>query len=462
MIMKKIYLLSLVFSLFLASCSDILEKVPGTSLPTSEAITTEKDLINAVNGVYSYQATVVGSYAGEFTLFADLRAGDFQSISATNHAGPIYRYQLTKNDDLVYKFYEAFYLSLARLNSVLVASESITGDNVDNLKGELYAMRALYHFDLARLFAKNPSAANLSGLGVVLSDKVFETSYIGTRATLKETYDFILADLNKALPLLSKSKNQGHINYWSALGIRARAYLYSEKNAEALADCKEIIASSPYKLYTRDEYLGVWLKEGTNESMFELLTTSIYNAQRNSIGYFTHADGYGECAATESFKEILDARPTDIRTQLFEEETENGYDGYYPQKYNGRDGQIYVNNPKIIRLSEVYLIAAEAALKAGNAGNTADGAAYYLNLLRKNRIENYVDVASVTLDDILMERRLELFTEGHTAWDYWRNGKSVNNKFVGVVEATDNQAILPIPQTEIEVSGGLLIQNSGY
>lgn len=39
--------------------------------------------------------------------------------------------------------------------------------------------------------------------------------------------------------------------------------------------------------------------------MFELLTTSIYNAQRNSIGYFTHADGYGECAATESFKEIM-------------------------------------------------------------------------------------------------------------------------------------------------------------
>lgn len=46
------------------------------------------------------------------TLFADLRAGDFQSISATNHAGPIYRYQLTKNDGLVYNFYETFYLSL--------------------------------------------------------------------------------------------------------------------------------------------------------------------------------------------------------------------------------------------------------------------------------------------------------------------------------------------------------------
>jgi hypothetical protein len=147
---------------------------------------------------------------------------------------------------------------------------------------------------------------------------------------------------------------------------------------------------------------------------------------------------------------------------LFEEETENKYNGYYPQKYNGRDGQIYVNNPKIIRLSEVYLIAAEAALKTGNAGSAAGGAAYYMNLLRKNRIENYVDVATVTLDDILMERRLELFTEGHTAWDYWRNGKSVNNKYAGVIDANDNQTVLPIPQTEIEVSAGKLVQNTGY
>ena len=105
---------------------------------------------------------------------------------------------------------------------------------------------------------------------------------------------------------------------------------------------------------------------------------------------------------------------------------------------------------------------AEAALKTGNAGSAAGGAAYYMNLLRKNRIENYVDVATVTLDDILMERRLELFTEGHTAWDYWRNGKSVNNKYAGVIDANDNQTVLPIPQTEIEVSAGKLIQNTGY
>ena len=359
---------------------------------------------------------------------------------------------------MVYSFYKLFYNSLARLNNVLAAAENLEGADVDILKGELYAMRALYHFDLARVFAKLPSTTDMNDLGIVLSTEVYPTDYIGTRATLQQTYDQILKDIETALPLLSKDKQTGHINYWGALAIRARAYLYLEKNKEALADCKEIIASSPYKLYTRDEYIGAWDKEGTNEAIFEILVNPNYNAQRNSIGYFTHASGYGECAATESFLEELAKHPGDIRTELFAKETDNGYDGTYPQKYKGRDGQIYVNNPKVVRLSEVYLIAAEAALKAGDTS----AAAGYMNTLRKNRIENYTDVASITLDDILLERRLELFTEGHTAWDAWRNGKSVNNKFVGEVKPGDYRTIMAIPIGEITVSRGQLIQNPGY
>lgn len=454
--MKKIYLIGLACALFTASCDDVLEKTSSTQLPTDEAISSIEDLTNAVNGVYSMQATEVGSYGAEFTLYADLKGGDFQSISDVNHAGPMYRYQMGKYDGLTYNFYYVFYKSLARLNNVLAASETI--ENSEALKGELYALRALYHFDLARLYAKLPATADMGGLGVVLSTEVYPTDYIGTRATLQQTYDQILNDLNTALPLLSKDKQNGHINYWGALAIRARAYLYLGKNAEALNDCKEIIASSPYKLYTRDEYLGVWDKEGTNEAIFEISVTPQYNAQRNSIGYFTHASGYGECAATETFLEELAKHPGDIRTELFAEETDNGYEGTYPQKYKGRDGQIYVNNPKIVRLSEVYLIAAEAALKSGNTS----AAVSYMNTLRQNRIEGYKDVSSVTIDDILLERRLELFTEGHGAWDAWRNGKSVNNKFVGEVKADDYRTVIAIPIDEITISGDLLKQNEGY
>ena len=113
--MKKIYLVGLAFALLTASCDDVLEKTSSTQLPTIDAISSVADLTNAVNGVYEQQATEVGSYGAEFTLLADLRSGDFQSISTVNHAGPMYRYQTGKNDEMVYSFYKLFYNSLARL-----------------------------------------------------------------------------------------------------------------------------------------------------------------------------------------------------------------------------------------------------------------------------------------------------------------------------------------------------------
>ena len=117
------------------------------------------------------------------------------------------------------------------------------------------------------------------------------------------------------------------------------------------------------------------------------------------------------------------------------------------------------NNPKVIRLSEVYLIAAEAALKAGGADPAS-----YINDLRKQRIADYEDVASVTIDDILTERRLELYGEGHNAWDTWRNKKAVTNAQVpaGPINYDDYRTVMPIPVSEINVSNGKLKQNEGY
>ena len=139
--MKKNLLYSAIILFAATSCNDLLEKSPSSSLPSSEAIASEKDLENAINGIYDIQAWAVGSYAGEFTLYADLCAGDFQSMSSVNHAGPMYRYQVDKNHRLAFDFYNVFYSSLARINSVLKSSEGLEGASVTNLTGELYAMR---------------------------------------------------------------------------------------------------------------------------------------------------------------------------------------------------------------------------------------------------------------------------------------------------------------------------------
>ena len=82
--------------------------------------------------------------------------------------------------------------------------------------------------------------------------------------------------------------------------------------------------------------------------------------------------------------------------------------------------------------------------------------------MREKRITGYSDVNTVTLDEILKERRIELSGEGHMAWDMWRNKKSVNNPKVGKIDYTDYRTILPIPQAEINTSHGVIKQNFGY
>ena len=196
--------------------------------------------------------------------------------------------------------------------------------------------------------------------------------------------------------------------------------------------------------------------------MFEILTSSSHNSQCNSIGYYTHSDGYGECAFSTQGYDLLTSNSDDIRSQLIAwEEDEAETAGFYTQKYPGRSGSLYLNNPIVIRLSEVYLIAAEAKVKGGNA-SSSQSASWYINQLRKNRITGYTDVSTVTVDDILTERRLELIAEGHRCWDAWRNGKSIfSPRLNQEIDGSFNRAILPIPKRETDISPDLK-QNPGY
>lgn len=477
--MKKLhYIAAFALGLSAAAC-DVLDKEPSNQWESSTAIQSYDDLVYAVNGVYESQTGAIdngtnyrGSYAGDFTLYADMKGSDYECFGNNNMATDVSRYQATPSGSVsADNFYKRFYLSIARINKVLEGAKEagLEGEDVDVQLGELYALRALFHFDLARLFARLPSTIDNweTEPGIVLSQETHESDYIGERATLKATYEAIIGDLNTALGYLQAATepNNGHINYWGALALRARVYLYMDEcggtdyNSLALADAENVINSGKYSLYERDDYAGVWGSEYTSESIFEFQVTSLYNPQRNSLGYYTHASGYGEAGLSDSFVAFLQAHPNDVRSTIIAEETD-GYSGMYSQKYPGRNGEIYVNNPKVIRLSEVYLIAAEAAFKTNNPD-----AAGYVDDLRCKRISGYTagTTTSVTLEEILDERRLELNGEGHMAWDMWRNEKSVKNPYVTEeIKYDDYRTVLPIPQSEINVSNGILVQNRDY
>ena len=467
--MKKIYLaLGLAAGMVFSSCSDFLDKQPSTSLPVEEAITSITDLEYAVNGIAYIMSESRMTYSADFAIYADLRGEDFRAVSNNNQAGPYNRYSITKNDQEAYFAYYYFYKAIANVNKVLSVvdnvpySESEQAD-FNNCKGQLYAWRAMLHFDLARIYATIPviaSDVNAANSGIVLATETYDPGYVSARATLKQTYDQILADFEVALPLLTKEKTDGYINYWAALALRSRVYMYNGQYSEALADAKEVMSSPIYKLYTRDNYVSVWSKEFTDESLFEMKINTSYNAQRNSVGFYCDSEGYGECAFVEEapLYQYLVAHPEDIRSQLIKDQTNGSEAGYYPAKYPGRENNLYINNPKIIRLSDVYLMAAEAAYHM----NDVTAAAGYVNAVRKNRIENYTEVSTVTLEDILFERRVELFAENSMSFDYWRNKKSINSFYAGEITYNDHRTILPIPQEEIDMAPSLLVQNPGY
>lgn len=460
--MKKIrYILPVV--VILAAC-DALDQDPSTSVTVDTAITSVEDLSNAVNGAY-YVATygTTMTVASELSIYADLVGPDsYQPASSGQNASRLAQYALTPAD--TYNAYYYLYAALACVNNALDKAAGLEDQEAAApYVAELYAMRGLFHFHLATVFAPIPTSDNANDMGVVLADKVFDINYIGERATLQQTYAMIIEDFTKAIDTgLNQQRSTGHMNYWAALALRARANLYFGNYKAALADAQQVIEESPYGLYTIDNYTKAWSVEGADEVIMEYLQTDVYNAQRFAPGYYTSPLGYSEYGVSPEFYEWLQQNPADVRSQMVADYNvapdPNFNPGFYPLKYPGNAGasvRTYTSNIRVIRLSEIYLIAAEAALNEG------EEPAPYINALRANRIEGYMPVDEVIMDDIIDERRKELFAEGQIAFDYWRTGRTVvNGSFT--IESSDYRTVLPIPVEEVDMSGGRLKQNPGY
>lgn len=478
--MKKIYLaLGIAASVMLSSCSDFLDREPSTELPSETAITTVDDLENAVNGIgYLLSGDPIGfermTYPAEFGLFADFRSQDFKVADENGQTSEIRKYNYNPNGVFPTYGYKIFYAALANVNNALASIPNIEGDEatINDFKGQLLAWRGLLHFDLARMFCYIPTTVDNpeQSLGLVISNDIYPTNYKGTRANLKTTYDFIIEQFTEAIPLLNEKSDNGYLNKYAALALRARANLYAGKYQEALADAKDVIANGKYKMLNRDNYVDAWGKEGADETIFELLITDKYNPQRYGMGYYCDADGYPECSFDKEgylYQYLKANEDKDIRAGLIKEQTIEKKSYAFPNKYPGRDGNSYVNDPKIIRLSEVYLIAAEAQWHIDNPGSyevtaSSADAAQYINKIQENRIEGYEGVSSVTLEDILHQYEIEMFCENQITFAYWRNHQNIKASDLGrEIEYNDYRTIMPIPQSERDQNANLE-QNPGY
>ena len=497
--MKKIFIYISILSIFLISCQkDFLEVKSSTRIASNEAITSMNDLKNAVFGAYN---NLTGStlYGGRLQLMADLMAEDFYNPkTSSGHLDSYYDYgwtQISGNSAL----YSGLYYLIADINDVLVRASKLSVAEAekmiyDDYIAQLKSLRALAHLNICMFFA--PLHANLGhgaikedALGIQIVTELFDNPFgEWKRNTVKEVYSFVVKEFKEAIPLLSDSKRNGLLNKYGVEALLARTYLYMNDMDNAYKYAKDVIENGGYALIERDVYIDSWKEAYTTESIFELATSPDDNAGINGIGYYVYSDGekegYKEVAATKDFIDIVNADPNDVRLQLIVPVAEKSYSNklyYYPiKKYPGRE-DMFTNNPKVVRLSEMYLIASESAL--GKTNPNAEEAAQFLNKIRKRRTtttpEKY-NAASIDIDDIMYERRVELFCKGHRFWDMKRlrrdivrhknlaekEDKEHTDATDGIIEFDWFKCIYPIPERELklikDVSKWKDLQNPGY
>ncbi|MFK2819713.1 RagB/SusD family nutrient uptake outer membrane protein [Flavobacteriaceae sp. LMIT009] len=472
--MKKIINI-FILAVVMFSCSDdFLEVSPSESLPPSEAF---KDL-TAVG------QTVLGMYSGlqedeyySFFLIAApaVKGDDFQTRQTGRRTENLYKFNETAEaTNGAQGFWDQAYYILNIANSILENIDNVSAESAeeialrDQYKGEALAMRALVHFDLARIFGK-PYSVDNSVSAAPLITATQTPSDDPLRATVLEMYNQVVSDFNAAISLLPNAQSDGRINSWTAKALLSRVYLYMENNSQALSLAEDVINNGPYTLVSNANYVASFAQDFNSERIFEVINTSSDNpGSRETIGNVagpnTTEAGYGAIITTQVFEDLLSAEPNDVRNNMFAIDDSGNLKGYY-RKWPGKTGaSVILNNIPVIRLSEVYLIAAEAAVKGSNSvdANT------YLGAIMTRANPSAAVPATPTLDDVLTERRKELALEGHRFFDLMRNNlPSVRVGGRHLIGAPDNitnadtRAIFPIPQTEIRKSNNLT-QNPGY
>jgi hypothetical protein len=253
-----------------------------------------------------------------------------------------------------------------------------------------------------------------------------------------------------------------------------------------------VINSNKYTLYTNENWLASWSKQFQSESILELAMypsegdlgkSSLGSMTVNSTSHSTQT-AWDYYIASDYFLDRLKEDPNDIRWGIMDVDEKSGKNGVPVRlgccyKYVGGvscpgDGKATTTavNIKVIRLSEIYLIASEAALLKSPADKTK--ASTYLQQIRK-RSPNLTPAtdANVSLDMIISERSKELFCEGHRFFDMIRWNKSITFNDVwaqstipsrpATIDRTFNKAILPIGRDEIQANPALVSQqNPGY
>ncbi|RNL50542.1 RagB/SusD family nutrient uptake outer membrane protein [Pedobacter jejuensis] len=457
----------LVSSMLFASCEKNIDLSPTDTISNETAITKYDDLDRAVVGAYSNIAYTQSLFVN--TIMADEARWAIDN-NARNYGLP-HKWAFDAGAGDAQAAWANLYNVIDRVNRALAAYDAVAVSNTTQaaakprLKAELLAIRAFAHAELLRWFA--PTYENNS-LGVVI---MLQSDILGKpqRSTFGQVMTQINADFAEADALMpSTFTDIFRITKPAISAMRARAALYAKDWANAKLYASQAIALKG-TLATGAAYANIWRDSNTSETYFQLRRNSNTGSVRT-----LWTDDNTDVFFSPSYK-LIDTynTVTDVRYNAFilnDAAVPSSRERWKVNKYPGQDATNRFNNIKVFRVSEMYLILAEANAELNDLG----GAATALNAVRAARITGYVNevfaAKAALIDGILLERFKELAFEGHRFFDLRRRGLPVvrndnditSGAAIPKTLATNaRNYILPLPQDELFANPAIQ-QNPGY
>ena len=463
---------------FLFSCQKKeLDLFPYNQVETIQAFKTEADAKLAINGMY-YGLRASGSYySGSWSIVGDVTSDNLIINASGPGRGSLRQYQNWQYTSASTSgLFGGLYTITRRSNSVLENIDKTSGSSpafVANAKGEALAIRAMAYLDLARVYAKTP--LNISaGDSMLPYITTTDPKILPLRELIPVFYDKVIKDLTDALALINITNGVGRMNKAAVNGLLSRAYFYKGDWANCVAASTAALGVTP-AIGTLTTFPAIW-KDATNEGvLFKIINTLIDNSNTLGVNYYQNVAGSIKSEYVVDYDLMQLFLPLDIRTNTYILNSSfNGSSFNNVIKYAGKPSfPAGVLDAKILRSAEILLNRAEAYYNSNN--QTA--ALSDLRLLKTNRYSGYVQevlVGQALLNEIYLQRRLELAFEGDRFWDLKRrnlpvvrgnsgdkaDGSGVQYLFKSL-PAGDYRFNFPIPQSEISVNKNLT-QTKGY
>jgi hypothetical protein len=482
----------------LCSCSNYLDVKPQGQIDQEAAAGDPATTRNLVIGVYNtmWEGSMHGfSYVGMTNIASDDADKGSNADDGKTTYGAFDNLTMDATINNLNEVWSGFYLGVSRANQALAAVSGSTLEDAQKkqLLGEVRFLRAYFYFDLVRFFGGVPK------IDRVITPGEANSAAFQTKASPDSIYQMIIADLEFSLANVGVkgAVPTGSITKGAAAGLLAKVMLYRQNFQRAYSLSDSIIKQTIGTYGLLDNYEDIWRTSGANgvESVFEV-QTGVNSACNAAIASYSECQGpraggkfgWGDLGfgfGTPSQSLLDDYEPNDKRkaaTVIFitptgtflwdgfrlpsQDSVQNSYYNY--KAYHSQIKEPYCGdrsrmpkNLRVLRFGEIRLIHAEAALALAKPGEALDD----LNALRPRA--GLTPLGSVDLHTIWHERRIELAMEHDRYFDLIRQNEREPGRAAAVFALhgktfTDKNKVFPIPKTQIDLSGGNLLQNNGY